>query len=236
MEEPKGHVEDPTLQSPHGAAKGSTALSPRRAVGKLVIASALGLVGGLLLTPRGTPGWGHLIVGWDLGAFALLILEWAVILSSNAATTRARAGADDPGRAAVFGVAIASALAGLFAAAFALKQTRTMGDPVTWTSLTIGAIALSWGVTHTAFTLQYAHLYYRGHRGHGGLNFPGVEPPGDTDFAYFAFTIGMCFQVSDVAVTNALCRRAVLQHSLLSFVYNTAIVAFAVNLAVGLMP
>ena len=44
----------------------------------------------------------------------------------------------------------------------------------------------------------------------------------------------MCFQVSDVGVSSRQIRRAVLGHSLLSFLYNTAILATAVNLAVGI--
>ena len=89
-------------------------------------------------------------------------------------------------------------------------------------------------LTHSAFALRYAHLYYRDdHEGVGGLTFPSDAAPCYLDFAYFAFTIGMCFQVSDVSVRAARFRRAVLGHSMLSFLYNTAILATAINLAVG---
>ena len=43
----------------------------------------------------------------------------------------------------------------------------------------------------------------------------------------------MCFQVSDVTVQSTLCRRAVLLHAVVSFVYNTAILALALNLVFG---
>ncbi len=96
-------------------------------------------------------------------------------------------------------------------------------------------MALSWALTHTAFTLRYAHLYYREDaEGVGGVEFPGGARPSYFDFAYFAFTIGMCFQVSDVAVSSPQIRRAVLLHATLSFLYNTAILAFVLNLAFGL--
>lgn len=82
--------------------------------------------------------------------------------------------------------------------------------------------------------LRYARLYYRDDgAGEGGLEFPGKEPPDDFDFAYFSFTIGMCFQVSDVSVSSRLIRRTVLVHSLVSFLYNTAILALALNLVFG---
>ena len=64
--------------------------------------------------------------------------------------------------------------------------------------------------------------------------FPDEHPPDDWDFAYFAFTIGMCFQVSDVSVVGHSMRRIVLGHSLLSFAYNTAILALALNVVAGL--
>jgi uncharacterized membrane protein len=60
-------------------------------------------------------------------------------------------------------------------------------------------VLIAWLLTHTAYTLRYAHLYYRDdEEGIGGLEFPGKEPSDALDFAYFAFTLGMCFQVSDV--------------------------------------
>jgi uncharacterized membrane protein len=103
-----------------------------------------------------------------------------------------------------------------------------------WTLLTLAAIVLAWVVAHTVYTLRYAHLYY-GRGGHKGLQFPGDEQPADTDFAYFSFTVGMCFQVSDVVVTSTICRRAVLLHAVLSFIYNTAILALALNLVFSSM-
>jgi uncharacterized membrane protein len=75
-------------------------------------------------------------------------------------------------------------------------------------------------------------MYYH-HGKAGGLEFPGEHPPCDVDFAYFSFTLGMCFQVSDVTVLSSRIRRVALGHALLSFVYNTVILALALNLAVA---
>ena len=62
---------------------------------------------------------------------------------------------------------------------------------------------------------------------------PATGTPAYLDFAYFAFTIGMCFQTSDVTITSRQIRRAVLAHAVLSFAYNTTILATAVSLVVG---
>ena len=63
-----------------------------------------------------------------------------------------------------------------------------------------------------------------------GIDFPGNEAPSEIDFAYFAFTVGMTFQVSDATISDRGIRRAVLGHALLSFVYNTMVVGLVLNL------
>ena len=114
-------------------------------------------------------------------------------------------------------------------------EMGTLGGRTLFAGLAFWAVVSAWAVTHTAFTLRYAHLYYDDSGGKGGLDFPGGEPPDDFDFAYFAFTVGMCFQVSDVAVSRSAFRRWVLAHALLSFAYNTAIVALTINLLADLL-
>ena len=47
--------------------------------------------------------------------------------------------------------------------------------------------------------------------------------------------IGMTFQVSDVSITSNRIRRLSLVHALLSFLFNTIILALAINLASGLV-
>ena len=63
----------------------------------------------------------------------------------------------------------------------------------------------------------------------GGLDFPGKREPDYMDFAYFAFTIGMTFQVSDVVITSRQLRQLVLVHGMLSFGFNTVILALTIN-------
>jgi uncharacterized membrane protein len=119
-----------------------------------------------------------------------------------------------------------------------LRGARTSGIETRplFVVLCVVAVASAWALTHTAYTLRYAHLYYREDAdGVGGLSFPGNTPPAYLDFAYFAFTIGMCFQTSDVTITSRPIRRAVLGHSVLSFVYNTTILATAVSLVIGFL-
>jgi uncharacterized membrane protein len=69
----------------------------------------------------------------------------------------------------------------------------------------------------------------------GGLSFPGDLEPDDLDFAYFAFTIGSCFQTSDVAITSRSIRRMALVHAIQSFAYNTTVIALMLNVMFSLM-
>ena len=89
------------------------------------------------------------------------------------------------------------------------------------------------------FTIRYAHLYHDHNKlgtgsSIGGLEFPMDEDPDYLDFAYFSFVIGMTFQVSDISVSSQTIRRFVLMHSLISFVFNTIIVALTINILAGL--
>jgi uncharacterized membrane protein len=96
----------------------------------------------------------------------------------------------------------------------------------------LGVIS-AWGVLHTSYALHYAYLYYRSEKSPGGLAFPGEQSPKQSDFAYFAFTIGTSFAVSDVDVTDDAMRQAVLGHQILSFFYNTSILATVITVATG---
>ena len=72
-----------------------------------------------------------------------------------------------------------------------------------------------------------------GHQHAGGLIFPGDRRPNYFDFAYFSFVIGMTCQVSDVQITSRRMRRIALFHSVLSFGFNTIILALLINIAVS---
>ena len=97
-------------------------------------------------------------------------------------------------------------------------------------------VVLSWTVVNTVFLLRYADLYYSAPE-EGGVAFAGGEAkdrPDYRDFAYLAFTIGMCYQVSDTSLRDRRVRRAVLQHALMSYVFGVVIIATGVNIVAGL--
>lgn len=208
---------------------------PHRSHVRLIVAGAAGVMAALVVPARlGLVS--RLLAGWDVAALVLATFAWAIIRASGAVETQRHAATQDPGARAVGVLVIVTSAVSLLATAVILRQARNC-PPATrelFVALCILAVASAWVLTHTAYALRYAHLYYRDDaEGVGGLSLPGEAAPAYLDFAYFAFTIGMCFQVSDISVSSPQIRRAVLGHSVLSFLYNTAILATAINLAVG---
>lgn len=109
---------------------------------------------------------------------------------------------------------------------------RAHQNPPQRTALGVAAIAASWLVLNTIFMLRYARLYYTEPR--GGVDFNQDDDPTFRDFAYLALTIGMTFQVSDTALRKTEIRTTALRQALMSFVFNTVILAVTVNIVAGL--
>ena len=173
------------------------------------------------------------LVGWDIGIGLYLVLAFNLFARSDAHRIRRRASMQDEGQLIMLVLTVSAAAASL-AAIFAELSTsggatRQAGQLI----LATATIVLSWGFIHTMFALHYAHEYYGEGRDHrtGGMTFPGADEPDYWDFAYFSFVIGMCAQVSDVVVTSRVIRRTVLSHSIVSFLFNAALLALTVNIA-----
>lgn len=182
----------------------------------------------------------HALIAGEVGGLTLIGIVLAIILRADAEETRRRAAAQDPGRTTVWVLVLVASAFALFTVVFGLHaKTFDPGERDLVLGLSVGAVAISWVLTHTGFTLRYAHLYYReGREDEGGIDFPACEDashedPDDLDFMYFAFTIGMCFQVSDATIKRRVIRHTALAHALISFVYNTGIVALVINVVLG---
>jgi uncharacterized membrane protein len=191
------------------------------------------------------PGWLHgtvrAVAAYDIAALIILIYDWTVGLRNDATHTIRRAAQADPGRNILVTIVLISALAGLASAIIILGKGANVPPIDRAMALTFGiaAVVLGWLLIHTMFIFRYAHLYYFDSDEDGsaqrGLTFPGTTEPDDYDFAYFSFVVGMTFQVSDVQITDPGVRSIALMHALLSFGYNTAILALGVNLVSSLL-
>ena len=193
------------------------------------IAFAIGIVACLLL-PHSLRLVTRLLIGWDVFAALYLILVFTVVFGSGIAYIRRNARLQDDGRFVILLVTAIGAFASIAAIVFELGEHNHSAPELALATLTI---ALSWAAVHTTFALHYAHEYYRGTKP-GGLQFPSGDQHEDADywdFVYFSFVIGMTAQVSDVGITDKTIRRTATAHGVISFVYNTALVALMVNIA-----
>ncbi len=182
------------------------------------------------------------ILSWNGFAMTGIILAWLRIIFSDARTAVRTARLQDTGRTVLFLIVIVAAVASLVAVIILLSTAKGLHRGALSEHIVIACLTVlsSWVFIHTIFALHYAHAYYResGNDPDGGngtgLDFPKEDYPDYLDFAYFSFVIGMTFQVSDVQVTSGRIRRMVLIHGLLSFAFNTVILALAINIASGL--
>lgn len=149
----------------------------------------------------------------------------------------------DSSRTALCCCVILAAVAGLLGGGVLLGTAKDLGSSQTGWHAALVALTIvnSWCLVHTVLTLHYAHLCYHiaekslAKPKDMGVIFPNETQPDFLDFAYFSFVIGMTCQVSDVQITSRQIRRLALLHGLLSFGFNTVILAMTINIASGML-
>ena len=163
------------------------------------------------------------MVGFDVAALLFLTLCFP-LLRSSAALIRTHAKANDANRTlllVVTGIVIVVLLI-----AIAAETVGQRPQPET-KLLVVATLALAWLFSNSVYAFHYAHLTYS--EGGRALEFPSTPEPGYWDFVYFAFTLGMTFQTSDVAIHDERIRRVVTMHSFAAFVFNIGVLAFTIN-------
>jgi len=186
-----------------------------------------------------------LMIAWIVFVSISLILSWITILTSHPSDVKYEAHAQDSSRTLVFCFVMAAVFASLLAIIILLKGAGVKSNEGIFVNILVplSCVAGSWWLLHTIFTLRYAHFFYcdTDHDKDGtkhvkpeGLNFPEDSEPDYMDFTYFSFVIGMIFQVSDVEITSKRIRRLAWMHGVLSFAFNTFIVAFTINIIASL--
>ena len=204
----------------------------RRAATVLVV----GLIVAVVLLPFVT--WVlALVAGWDATAVAFLLTTWPIIIRADSSRAPQLAAREDQtegtARALLLGASVASLVG--------VGYTLILGgrDSGTQRVLLIGGavltVMLSWTVINTVYTLRYADQDFRSRPGGIAFGENGQEQPSYRDFAYVAFTIGMCYQVSDTTLRDPRIRRTALAHAILSYLFGVVIVAGSVNLISGLV-
>jgi uncharacterized membrane protein len=137
-------------------------------------------------------------------------------------------------------VLVLAILASLVATGVMLTGLRKLSEAQRAAQLSLSVLAVfgTWLLMNVVFGFRYAALYYRQRREGAttaAVDFPGAESPGYSDFMYLGFAVGMTFGVTDTGLGSPAMRHLALWHSILSFWFNTAILALAINLASGLL-
>ena len=190
------------------------------------------------LTPDDWDWPTRIAAGWGAGAVAFLALTFARLFRSRSVEAiRKRAAEMDQAGGAVLPLSLLAAGASVFVI---VMETADGGKPTTAEALfSIGTIAVSWLFTHVIFALHYAHEFYapaeKGKGDRRGLIFPGESEADYWDFLHFSLIIGVASQTADIQISSRTLRRIATVHSLIAFVFNTVILALAVNMAVSLL-
>lgn len=172
-----------------------------------------------------------LAVGFDFAVTGFLLSLLPLLRACDIETMRRHSAENDANRMVVLAISTLITLVVLAAIAGELPAAKH-GEPGALLRL-IATLLLTWLFANVVYALHYAHEYYRAGAAPGedagGLAFPGKEPPDYLDFVYFALTLGMTFQTSDVEITARTIRRIVTVHSFAAFVFNIGVIAFTIN-------
>lgn len=181
----------------------------------------------------------RLLLAWDIGTFFYLVIVAVTLYRSTVTDIRRHAPIYDEGRFGILVLVLVAVTASFVAIVMELASARANGKTDALALILAGAtVVLSWTFTHVMFAVHYAHEFY-GKRETGerrGLEFPENPEPDYLDFLYFAFVIGCATATADVNITSRRIRKIALVHGVLSFAFNTAILALTINIAAGLIP
>jgi len=194
-----------------------------------------GVVAGVIAAPF-TLTSAATLIGWDAAAAVYLAWVWTVVSGLDPKRTEQLAKREDPSRAVAELLILGAGTAQLVAVAFALiKASHAAGGEKAYLiSLGVLSVVLSWVLVHTVYMLRYARAYCSAEPP-GGIEFDDPEPPTYVDFAYFAFTIGMTYQVSDTNITAKAVRRLTLNHALLSYLFGAVLLGLVINVVATLL-
>jgi uncharacterized membrane protein len=205
----------------------------------LAVGLAVALIGPRLVPLPPVP---CVLAAWNAGGWLYLVLVGIKMWRAEVDGIKREAGIERESRILVLVVVMFGSiftLLALFVQLMALKSEHGVGRTIS-VSLSISTIFLSWLLIHTVFALYYAHEFHSEARGGsrglgGGLKFPDDRTPDYLDFLYFSFVVGTTAQTSDVVVCSRPMRHVVMIHGIVSFFFNTAVIALAVNLALQLV-
>jgi uncharacterized membrane protein len=191
-------------------------------------AAALGVA--VYFLAAGLQQTGRVAAAGDAFFLSYLIASAVLVVRLDEEHLKKRAAVEDEGAFIVLLIALAAialCVVGIFTVLNQKQHPTTLPF-----LLSVASAPLGWLMLHMIGAFHYANLHYVDSKTRA-LKFPGTGEPGAWDFLYFSFVVGMTAQVSDVQVLTTPMRRAVLIQSIVSFFFNTVLIAMAVNAVVA---
>jgi uncharacterized membrane protein len=179
-----------------------------------------------------------LLIGWNVTVWSYLALVGWLMVRSTHVRVRSIAEQEDRGAGIILTIMSIAAIVSLAAIIFELSTTKNLsaGHRLAHYAFTGATVFGSWCLVATLFTLHYARTYYRSPIERRALQFPDNEAnPDYWDFLYFSYTIAVAAQTSDISVMSRSMRKLVLAQSILSFLFNVAILGLSINIAASLV-
>jgi uncharacterized membrane protein len=203
---------------------------------RLWIAIAVGCAVFFLL-PAHWSTLSRILVCWNCGVALFLALIYAWMTRLTAEQICSRYVEEDESATIILAAVTIAALLSLVAIVEPLATIKQAAGMARIAHFALAALTLlnSWLLVPTMFTTHYADMFYSAPEQRRPLRFPETSMPVFWDFAYFSFTIAAACQTADVSTLNANVRRAVLTHTLISFLFNASILGFAINVTAGLI-
>lgn len=201
---------------------------------RLTICTAIALIVGLFLSLSQTVVFSA-VGAWIAFSVCHLVIAWVTILTCSPAMIDKIAARQDAGRTTMTLFILIAAGASVIAVLllYGSAKDKSGFDLLFHILFSVTSVATAWTMVHTTLAFKYAHLYYN--ERDRALEFPGETHPDYMDFVYFSFVIGSTFQVSDVQVVSKHIRKIVWLHGVLSFAFNTVILALTINIISGLI-
>lgn len=195
--------------------------------------------------------WGNwavstrLLLAWNVASISYIIASSAVMLHANPASIRRHAMLVDQSRFVVLVFSILATTASIAAIVMQLATVKDIHGNARLLHLALAGatILTAWVFIHLVFAFHYAHEFYVERaseislppNARGGLRFPDSDQPSFSDFVYYSFVIGCASQTADVETTSSVMRRITVLHGVISFFFNTTILALTINIAAGLL-
>ena len=204
---------------------------------RLAIAVTLGVVSSLLI-PSQMQLVSRILTGWNITVWSYLCLMGWLMLHASHARIRSIAEKEDRSAVAVLSIMSLAAIASLAAIVFELSTLKELSTSIKFLHYLLTGLTVfgSWCLVAVLFTFHYALVFYRSPQAQRALSFPDHEQnPDYWDFLYFSFTIAVAAQTSDITIMSRSMRKTVLAQSILSFLFNVAILGLTINIAAGLV-